>query len=525
MKQRLFFSLILMFALSACGNATTRIDTNKSLTAVPTTQVAAVQTIEGVVVPRQLAVLNFPPTNANAIVAEIMVNEGDTVKANDALASLDSRALELNVEQARTSVAQAKAQDDKLRAPASAATLAAAEAQVAQAQAQLKQVRGSVTNQDVAAAQAQLTQARTTLAVLEAGPKSPDLQAAQAGVAQAEANLQSQRDSLSMAKTNAAAKRDQAANDLTQMQSRYATAKLQWDYVQETGEDPINPKVTDSTGKQRSNKVNDAQRQQYYDAFVQAEAQLRTAEQAVALAVAAYDTARQQEVTGIAAAEAQLSQSQANLNRTKSGADKDQLAAARAQVAAAQANLVRLQGNQRAGSVDAAIATVALAQANLEKLQEPVPEADLALSQAAIAQAETSLHAAELALEQATIRAPFDGTIAEINLRVGEVPNASNSVASEVQNAASGAIVLANTSAWQIETTDLTELDVAEIREGSKVKLSFDSIPDLQLNGTVVRIKSIGTNRKGDITYTAIITPDTTDERLRWNMTAVISVE
>lgn len=522
MKQGLLFTLILMFALSACGSPDTRIDTNKSLTALPVSQAVASQNLEGVVVPRQIAVLNFPVTSA--VVADLLVNEGDSVKVQQPLARLDTRALELNVEQARSSVAQAQAQDNKLRAPASAATIAAAEAQVAQAQAQLQQVRGNVTNQDIAAAQAQLVQARTALAVVEAGPKAPDLQSAQAGVAQSQANLENQRDTLSMAKTNAAAKRDQAANELTQVQSRYATAKQNWDYVQATGEDPINPKTTDpQTGKERSNKVNDAQRQQYYDAYVQAEAALRNAEQAVAIAVAAYDTARQQEVNGIAAAEAQLSQSQASLSRTQAGADKDQLAAARAQVALAQANLARLQGNQRAGSIDAAIATVALAQANLEKIQEPVAQADLELSQAAISQAEVGLHAAELALEQATIRAPFAGIIAEINLRVGEVPNAMNSIASEVQTATSGAIVLADTSRWQIETTDLTELNVVDMREGTKVTLSFDGIPGLQLSGTVVRIKPIGTNRKGDMTYTAIITPDTHDQRLRWNMTAVIS--
>ena len=522
MKRHIVVPLIMIFMLSACGNTTTRIDTNKSLTPVATGQVAASQSFEGVVVPRQIAVLNFPTTSA--VVAELMVNKGDRVEMRQPLARLDTRALELNVEQARASVAQAKAQDSKLRAPASAATLAAAEAQVAQAQAQLQQVQGSVTRQDIAAAQAQLTQAHAALALLQAGPKGPDLQSAQAGVSQAQANLQSQRDSLSMAKTNAAASRDQAANNLTQVQSRYATAKQNWDYVQATGEDPINPKTTDTqTGAQRSNKVNDAQRQQYYDAYVQAEAALRTAEQAVAVAVAAYDTARQQEVNGIAAAEAQLSQSQASLTRTQSGADKDQLAAARAQVAVAQANLTRLQGSQRAGAIDAATAAVALAQANLEKIQEPVTQADLDLSQAAISQAEVGLHAAELALQQASLRAPFSGTIAEINLRVGEVPNAMNTIASQVPNATSGAIVLADTSKWQIETTDLTELNIARVSEGSKVKLSFDAIPGLELSGTVVRIKPIGTDRKGDMTYTAIITPDTQDQRLRWNMTAVIS--
>jgi hypothetical protein len=36
----------------------------------------------------------------------------------------------------------------------------------------------------------------------------------------------------------------------------------------------------------------------------------------------------------------------------------------------------------------------------------------------------------------------------------------------------------------------------------------------------VIRIKSLGTNTHGDITYTVVIGLDKQDQRLRWNMTA-----
>jgi len=41
----------------------------------------------------------------------------------------------------------------------------------------------------------------------------------------------------------------------------------------------------------------------------------------------------------------------------------------------------------------------------------------------------------------------------------------------------------------------------------------------------VVRIKAIGENKMGDITYTVVIQPDQHDERLRWNMTASVVIE
>jgi hypothetical protein len=56
-------------------------------------------------------------------------------------------------------------------------------------------------------------------------------------------------------------------------------------------------------------------------------------------------------------------------------------------------------------------------------------------------------------------------------------------------------------SAWQVETTDLTELSAVCVRAGDKVKLTFDALPDLTLVGKVLRIKGFGENRQGDIVY------------------------
>jgi len=42
--------------------------------------------------------------------------------------------------------------------------------------------------------------------------------------------------------------------------------------------------------------------------------------------------------------------------------------------------------------------------------------------------------------------------------------------------------------------------------------------------GQVTRIRSLGENRQGDITYRVIITPNEQDSRLRWNMTASVVI-
>ena len=79
---------------------------------------------------------------------------------------------------------------------------------------------------------------------------------------------------------------------------------------------------------------------------------------------------------------------------------------------------------------------------------------------------------------------------------------------------------LADFSAWQVETTDLTELNVARIREGAQAAVTFDAIPGLELPGTVSHIRALGENKQGDITYLVTIKLSRQDPRLRWNMTA-----
>jgi HlyD family secretion protein len=86
-------------------------------------------------------------------------------------------------------------------------------------------------------------------------------------------------------------------------------------------------------------------------------------------------------------------------------------------------------------------------------------------------------------------------------------------------------VQLADLSAWQVETDDLTELSVVRIQEGDVAVVTFDAIPGLELTGQIVQIEAIGQNKMGDITYTAVVKLGQHDERLRWNMTATVVVE
>jgi HlyD family secretion protein len=307
----------------------------------------------------------------------------------------------------------------------------------------------------------------------------------------------------------------QAVAALTIAQTNYSRARWNWDEVQRTGNDPVNPSVPNPSNADETikNKLNDVQRQQYQDRAIQAEAELRRAESAVQAAQIAYDAARQAEVSGIAAAEQVVGAAQADLDRLFAGADAAERAAARAQLAQAQASLDALRGGERASALQAAQAGVDAAQAQLAQTLAGTPERRLAVARAQVSSAQADLALARLNLADMELRAPFAGVVAAVDLR-----------ANEYATAGSVAVRLADLSAWQIQTDDLTELSVANIHEGAPATITFDALPEVALPGRVSRIKGFGENRQGDITYTVTITPDKLDPRLRWNMTAAVSI-
>ncbi len=469
------------------------------------TNLTATVNASGQIAPVQTANLSF---TTPGIVEAVQVEVGSVVEANQPLATIDGRELRLRLTQAEAALTQAQANAEKVLAGATPEEIASAQAQVRQAQAQYRQTAGSVTQADIAAAQAQLEQAQAQLNALTAGPRTTDVRSAESQLEQSRSQLQAQRDQLSAAKTNAELALTQSTNTLTQAQSRYATAKQNWEYVRDTGNDPINPSLPDSArpGQSRPNTLNDAQRQQYYDAFVQAEAALRTAETNVQQAQVAFDTARQAEVNGIQVAEEQVNAAQTNLDRVTAGADTDQLAAARAQVQQAQANLAKLRGEQRGGALAAAQAGVDAAQANLARVQSGAQTSDLAVAQAQVSSAEAARDLAQLALDQATLTAPFRGTVAAVNLRAGEVPGA-------VQPA----IILADLSSFYVDVA-VDEIDVSRVRASQPVTLTLDALPGLALQGEVASVAPLSTEQSAVTSYAVRLRVGADDVRVKPGM-------
>ncbi|MCX7858814.1 MAG: biotin/lipoyl-binding protein [Chloroflexus sp.] len=460
---------------------------------IPTGEtIAPPVSVEGRVMPAQEAWLRF---ERSGIVSAILVAEGEQVAAGQPLAQLDDRAQRLAVQQAEANLARAQARYAQLLAGAAPEARAAAEAAVQVAAAQATQVALAVDAPDEKAALAQLAEAKAARAELLAGADPEVVAQAQAARDQAAANLAAQRNALAAAKVNAQLALEQAANVLRDRQADYS--RIHWE----------NEELKQRLG-------DDELPQARIDAEAAALRAVQNAEVALAQARVNAEQAAQAEIEGIAAAEARLREAEARLAALLSPPAADKLAAIDARIAAAEATLARLRGDPRRAQLAVAAAQVALAQAQAAQVNAAPRDHDLALAQADVAAAEAALAQARLELDKLTLRAPFAGTVARIELRRGEV-------AAPTQPA----LLLGDLSAWHIETTDLSEIDAARITLGAAVMVTFDALPGVKLPGRVIAIEPYGADRLGEVVYTATIELVQTDPRLRWNMTAVVTVD
>lgn len=439
---------------------------------------------------------------------EVAVAVGDEVKQGQVLAKMDASALELALKQAQANLESAQA--SLLQVQNGAATeqdIASATAQLNSAKAQLEETRtGGVTAADIANAQASLDAAQAKLDALM-NPTAAQVSAAQISLTQAQKNLESQRDSLSQAKTSAYNNMMQAVESLKQAQTSYGSAKNNWDTVQSTGSDP-NQSSTDGTKVDLS----DSKRQEYYNSFVQAEASLRSAEIAVAQAELNYDAARQNEATQIPLLEAQVANAQTQLDALKNPSESD-IRQAKASVTQAQANLTKLRQGGTAAQVAQSQASVVQAQSSLESLTAPATEVELSSARAQVTQAEVALAQAQTNLDQATLRAPFDGIVAVVSVVEGGNTNVETS-----------AVTIIDISSYFIDVS-LSETDAAQVQAGQTVHLSFDALPDAEIEGSVASVSPIASSESNVVTYKVRVNFVPGDLAIKVGMSSTAEIE
>lgn len=180
-------------------------------------------------------------------------------------------------------------------------------------------------------------------------------------------------------------------------------------------------------------------------------------------------------------------------------------------------HLSTLLADQNAITADAtAIAsaqrTIVEDQLSLQKLQAGADSLDIQSSELSVQQQQTALAQAQANLGNYTIRAPIAGTIAILNLHVGDTVSSGTSAATEI-------------TTQQVADLSLNEVDAAKVAAGQKVTLTFDAIPDLTLTGTVTGVSALGTVAQGVVSYTVKIATDAQDPRVKAGMTVNADIQ
>ncbi|MBN1580920.1 MAG: efflux RND transporter periplasmic adaptor subunit [Anaerolineae bacterium] len=140
---------------------------------------------------------------------------------------------------------------------------------------------------------------------------------------------------------------------------------------------------------------------------------------------------------------------------------------------------------------------------------------EIAQLEVMVQKAKIGVETLRLAMEDAELTAPFAGIVVDVQVEVGDQVSPGQVM-----------VVLATLGKLEIHTTDLTELDVAQVAVGQPVEVSVDALPGLKFVGRVDEIALQGQDYRGDVVYQVTVTLDNGQEMgaLRWGMTTMVEI-
>jgi multidrug efflux pump subunit AcrA (membrane-fusion protein) len=186
--------------------------------------------------------------------------------------------------------------------------------------------------------------------------------------------------------------------------------------------------------------------------------------------------------------------------------------------AAAQAQLDALLGGANAelrvveAGVQIAAAQRDVAQSRLETVQTGATAEEITAAEAAVSQAKAALRVARAGLDHTTLRAPSAGTVTALEVGPGEAVMPGQVV-----------LRLVDLSRLRVETTDLSELDVARVAVGQRAIVYVEPL-GVTVGGRVVRIASQAEMIGGDVVYAVAVELDEQPPGLRWGMSVEVEI-
>ncbi len=479
-KYMLTILFLILTAVILLGCASQETTTEEVTPIPPVIETSKVVSAEAFVVPIQHADIAF---DSGGRVVEIMAQEGDQVTAGQVLLRLNDAEALAALAEAEAALAKAQANLDEIEAGPTPEQIAMAEAAVTQAQANLDDIKAGPTAEEITIAETAVARAQANLAQVVAGATPEEIAVAQARVNILQAQLNSVLAGPRIETVEA------SAASLKQAEADLALAQADYDKVAFAADSEIAQPIAIALQKATL-----------------------TYEAAQANHQALLNGPTPQE---IAVEQAQLAEGQAALQQVKAGATPEQIASAQIGVMEAEANLAQVKAGATPEQIAVAESRLVEAQAALDEVLAGATPEQITVAEAGVQQAEASVAQARLALDELELKAPFGGTVADLTVEVGEIVSPGTPV-----------VALADVSTWQIETDDLTEIDVVRVIENQPVEIRIDALEDEVFEGIVSRIKPRSETKAGDVTYTVVIDLiDSSDPRLRWGMTSFVEIQ
>ena len=177
--------------------------------------------------------------------------------------------------------------------------------------------------------------------------------------------------------------------------------------------------------------------------------------------------------------------------------------------------LVELDTTLLEAKVKEAEANLTAAQVEVNYLKRVgTDEVHLESAQAEADRAQALLDSANATLAaQSTLVAPFDGTVASVDISPAETV-----VPGQIL------IVLGDFSKYQIETTDLSERDVTRVQIGQPANAFIEALNE-EFPGEVIDIDRVSSTIGGDVVFKVTIELDQQPQGLLWGMSADVQIQ
>lgn len=148
-----------------------------------------------------------------------------------------------------------------------------------------------------------------------------------------------------------------------------------------------------------------------------------------------------------------------------------------------------------------------------KKFWDVVPPEVRQRADAQAASAQAALEFAQASLAQSTLASPLDANIASIDVAPGEFVQENQVV-----------ITLATLNNLQLETTDLSERDIAQVKIDAPVDIFIEALNE-NFTGKVVSISPRADMIGGDVVFKVTIAFDEQPRNILWGMTAEVTIQ